>query len=300
MSFRTDKIRGAHPITPRKGIKEIDLNKNNDGTIKIIKERYEKVMNSLDENPAVYGTQGNRTKEYFAKIREYENAMKKDIEESGEPGITEYYMGRLYRVTEPTEIKELTKRDINLKLEVLRSDYRQADKRVKHILETNDRKNLDYFKKQRDEYYREIEELEELRKKHIEPPHHTKRIVDLEILKKYLERGDTSSGLISTDNNFQTNHPFHAETLQGMVDLGLIKKVDPTSVLSPFHTHYRLTSEARKLLHFTAREKKYNDMSVQQREKILKKSFPNEANAEGVAEFSYGQLDPEIQDKLKF
>lgn len=26
MSFRTDKIRGAHPITPKKGIKEVDLN----------------------------------------------------------------------------------------------------------------------------------------------------------------------------------------------------------------------------------------------------------------------------------
>ena len=25
MSFRTDKTRGAHPITPKKGIKEVDL-----------------------------------------------------------------------------------------------------------------------------------------------------------------------------------------------------------------------------------------------------------------------------------
>ena len=38
MSFRHDKIRGNHPITPKKGIKETDLNikeKGNNDTIKV-------------------------------------------------------------------------------------------------------------------------------------------------------------------------------------------------------------------------------------------------------------------------
>lgn len=53
MSFRHDKIRGNHPITPKKGIREVDLNireKGNNDTIKVAVKPQNKSWKMLPES----------------------------------------------------------------------------------------------------------------------------------------------------------------------------------------------------------------------------------------------------------